>query len=179
MHKVTGQVPKVVIGEFAMAHNLDPHNGFKSISMGQQDYAKQIIELHRKFFQPSDIDVCIYSVGPWPLHNDTFGVDKDFLGVLAENPVTPPESAAVPETTFSAAAAAVEPVSGAASFLSSSAVAQPSSIETPATSQSDSQFITRAEHKRMLLEAMDQLRREFRDQLAQVLAQVDDGAVGD
>lgn len=90
---LTIKTPRTVIGEFAYAKNLDPHKGYIAARIDGGVYAQKLIDLHGNTFQAVDVAACIYSIGEWPIGENTFGLDSAALTVLrnrASPPTTPP-----------------------------------------------------------------------------------------
>lgn len=77
----------MVIGEFGLAHNFDPHAGWKTTGMRGVTYGLQLERLVREVYAARSIPVCVYSVGAWPIDRDTFGIDNEVINTLTNNPV--------------------------------------------------------------------------------------------
>lgn len=73
--------PVTTIGEFGLAVNLDPHNGWQG-NIDERKYAQQVIDYARHMYD--GVPLAIYSYPDWD--NTGFGVGEAFMSELEQNP---------------------------------------------------------------------------------------------
>ncbi len=85
--KELGFTPEIVIGEFGLAADYNPHLGFKGIGLDETKYAKLCLAYDKQWYHPKGITVCVFSVGKW--HG--FEVSSDFFSTVQnDKPATTP-----------------------------------------------------------------------------------------
>lgn len=87
--------PQTVVGEFAYAYNIDPHKGYRWVKMSGADYVTRLIQRGAPLWG-AGIAACIYSIGEWPINEDTFSLDEDALKALQDRVVSSPPPIIVP-----------------------------------------------------------------------------------
>lgn len=99
--RIAGSNMRCVIGEYGIAEEingrLDPYQGWGSTNLTGKEYIDNAHNLHLQYLLPFDIQVCLYSIGAWPIGKDTFSLDSDAIQrVIEVNMIDIPQNTFIP-----------------------------------------------------------------------------------
>jgi hypothetical protein len=78
-YKYTDIKAKVVIGEYGLAQNYDPHKGYRKAGISSKDYANALITQFQNNYLLDGTNVCVFSKGTW----QGFEIDDVVFSILA------------------------------------------------------------------------------------------------
>lgn len=77
--------PETMITEFGVAFDSQGHRGWHETGWSAEKYVAQITKWWKRYYEPFNIDLCIFSAGAWPTLADTNSVGPDFWRALETN----------------------------------------------------------------------------------------------